>query len=265
MSQATTDWPVVANAGEHGQVDEYGRIHSPEENGAPTNVGSMERWVSVLSGGGLVLAGLATRRPLMGILTALTGGALVYRGATGHCPMYGTLGIDTAHHKGSTAVPAQQGYKVEESLTIARPRDELYRYWRDLQNLPRTMRHIKSVEPLDERRSRWTALGPMDMEVQWEAEIFNERENEMIAWRSVEEGDVQTAGSVHFEALPHDRGTRLRVSMKYNPPAGKLGANLATLLGQSVESEIREDLRRFKSTMEAGEVATTGGQPTGLI
>jgi len=264
MSQGTTDWPVVAEVGEVGQVDEYGHVHLPQDNGAPVNVGGWERWASLIGGGGMVLAGLSTRKPLMGILTALTGGALVYRGATGHCPMYGSLGINTAHHKGTTAVPAQSGYKVEESLTVARPREELYRYWRDLKNLPRIMRHIRSVEPLDERRSRWTALGPMDIEVRWEAEVFNERENEMIAWRSLEGGDVQTAGSVHFDALPHDRGTRLRVSLKYNPPAGKLGANLATLLGQGVEAEIREDLRRFKSTMEAGEVATTEGQPMGL-
>jgi uncharacterized membrane protein len=170
--------------------------------------------------------------------------------------MYGALGMDTAHHNAATAVPAQQGYKVEESVTINRPREELYRYWRDVENLPRVMRHLKSVAPLDERRSRWVARGPLDTSVSWEAEIFNERENEMIAWRSLEGSQVETAGSVHFEALPHNRGTRVRVSLKYNPPAGKVGANIAAVLGDGVESQVREDLRRFKSTMEAGEVAT---------
>jgi uncharacterized membrane protein len=171
--------------------------------------------------------------------------------------------MDTAEHNESTAVPAQQGYKVEETITINRPREELYRFWRDLGNLPRVMRHIRHIEVFDGQKSQWTAEGPLGMGVTWDAEIFNERENELIAWRSLPGSDVDTAGSVHFDELPHGRGTSLRVSLKYNPPAGKLGANIAALLGEGVDCEIRDDLRRFKSMMEAGEVATTEGQPIG--
>lgn len=262
MAQFTSSRADIGQA-QVGAVDECGRVHLPHGDGAPVNLAGWERWASLVGGGTMLLAGLVTRRPLVGIVTALTGGAFLYRGATGHCPMYSSLGIDTASHKDTTAVPAQQGYKVEESVTINRPREELYRYWRDLQNLPRIMRHLRRVEPIDERRSRWTARGPMNTSVQWEAEVFNEQENEMIAWRSLPGGDVQTAGSVHFEALPDGRGTRVRASLKYNPPAGKLGANIAALVDESVEDEIREDLRRFKMAMEAGDTPTTGGQSVG--
>lgn len=264
MAQVRNEWSPIASR-EMGIVDERGHVHLPHGNGAPVNVAGWERWASIVGGGGMLLAGLATRRPLVGIITALTGGVFLCRGATGHCPMYGSLGIDTANHRGTTAVPAQQGYRIQESITVNHPRDELFRYWRDLQNLPHLMRHIRRIEPVDERRSRWTAEGPLGRSVTWEAEIFNERENELIAWRSLEGGDVDTAGSVHFESLPAGRGTLIRVSLKYNPPAGKVGANIASLLGQGVDSEIREDLCRFKSSMEAGEVPTTEGQPVGGV
>jgi uncharacterized membrane protein len=263
MTLTASESLVVREADEHGKLDEYGHMHCPHGNGKTVNVAAWERWASVLGGGSMLLAGLATRRPIVGVLTALAGGAFLYRGASGHCAMYGALGIDTAEHKLTTAVPAQQGYKVEEAITINRPREELYRYWRDVKNLPCVMRHLESVQPLDERTSRWVARGPFGKSVEWEAEIFNERENEMIAWRSLTGSEVDTAGSVHFEAVPPDRGTRLRVSLKYNPPAGKLGANIAAILGKSVESQIHEDLRRFKSTMEAGAAPTVAGQPVG--
>ena len=55
----------------------------------------------------------------------------------------------------------------------------------------------------------------------------------------------------------------MRVVLKYDPPAGRIGATLARLLGQAPEQQIREDLRRFKQMMEAGEAPTTEGQPAG--
>src|SRR5438552_12278155 len=106
------------------------------------------------------------------------------------------------------------------------------------------MRHLKNVQTLDNQRSHWVAEGALGKDVEWDAEIINERENEMLAWRSLPGGDIDTAGSVHFKPLGHDRGTQVTISMKYNPPAGRLGEALAELLGDGLEEKLDEDLRR---------------------
>jgi uncharacterized membrane protein len=109
-------------------------------------------------------------------------------------------------------------------------------------------------------RSHWVAKGPLGIRVQWDAEIYNENPNEMIAWRSLEGADVDNTGSVHFTPAPPGRGTEVRVVLKYNPPAGKLGAGIAKLFGEDPKQQIRDDLRRFKQLVEAGEITTTEGQ-----
>lgn len=223
------------------------------------NIGQGERICSMVGGAILVLGGL----PRGKILRTLIGGALLYRGITGHCHCYQALGLDTSDHPDHTAVPAQQGIKVEHSITINRPADELFAFWRSVENLPQVMRHLETVEEVDRQRSRWSAKGPLGKIVAWEAEIINERESELIAWRSLPGGDIETAGSVHFRQLENDRGTAVVVSMKYNPPAGKLGATVASLLGSGLARELEDDMRRFKSHMETGEVPTTEGQPSG--
>lgn len=225
----------------------------------PINVHSWERLGSMLLGGGLVLSGVA-RGKASGLAATLIGGGLLYRGITGHCHLYDALGIDTTRHKPSTAVPAQQGYKFETRLAIQRSPEDLFRFWRHLENLPTIMKHLVSVTQIDVHRSHWIAQGPLGSTVEWEAEINNERENELIAWRSLEGSQVDTAGSVHFERLPEGKGTMLRVSLKYNPPAGKLGAHLASLLGQGLEDQLRADLGRFKQIMEAGETPRARGE-----
>ncbi|MBI3464260.1 MAG: DUF2892 domain-containing protein, partial [Planctomycetes bacterium] len=117
------------------------------------NVGQTERWASIAAGGGLALLGLS-RRSIGGAALALAGGALVYRGVTGRCPVYQQLGINTAQkHSPAIGVRAQHGFKVERSLSINRPADELYRYWRNLENLPRIMEHLDSVRELGGNRS----------------------------------------------------------------------------------------------------------------
>lgn len=227
------------------------------------NVGDTERMLSVLGGGIIALYGL-NRGNLSGLLISAIGGSLLYRGITGHCHMYGALGMSSARDEDSvTGVPAQMGFKYETSITINRPAQDLYRHWRKLENLPRIMQHLHSVTELGGGRSRWVAQGPMNVQVQWEAEVHNEDSGRLIAWRSLPGSQVDTAGSVHFDERGAGQGTELRVSLKYNPPGGQLGAGLAWLLGSSAEQEIEEDLRRFKQAMETGEVPTTAGQPSG--
>jgi uncharacterized membrane protein len=229
------------------------------------NVGEAERWVSAIGGGALALYGL-TRGNVAGVALALVGASLVYRGTTGHCYAYQAAGIDTSGAESdnpNVSVKGGRGVKVEKSLTINRPAAELYKYWRNFENLPRFMNHLEEVRVTSDTRSHWVAKGPAGSSVEWDAEIYNEKENEMIAWRSLEGSQVDNAGSVHFERAADGRGTVVRVVLKYDPPAGKLGAAVARLFGESPAQQIDEDLRRFKQLIETGETATTEGQPSG--
>lgn len=152
---------------------------------------------------------------------------------------------------------------VETSITIDQSPEELYAFWRDFKNLPLFMRNLQSVEERDQNRSHWVAKTPEGVRVEWDAEIFNEKENELIAWRSLETADVVNAGTVRFERAPGNRGTYVRVVMNYNPPAGKLGEVLAQVLGAEPSQLIKEDLRRLKQLFETGEIATIAGQSSG--
>ena len=184
------------------------------------------------------------------------------RGVTGRSTVYRTLGINSAN-RGKSAVASVghgQGIKVEKNITIDHPRAELYRYWRNFENLPRFMNHLKSVRKLDDRRSHWVVNAPAGKTVEWDAEVYNEKEDELIAWRSLENADVNHAGSVRFHEAPNGRGTEVKVEINYEPPGGKLGAALAKLFGEEPEKQLEDDLPRFKQLMEAGEIATTAGQ-----
>jgi uncharacterized membrane protein len=230
----------------------------------PVNVGPIERWASGVGGGIVMLSGLK-RGTLGGLAMAVAGGFFVYRGETGYCGIYQTLGINTSDEARGpwSSVTARQGVKVEKTTTINRPPEELYRFWRDFSNLPRIMKHLESVTTRDGNRSHWVARAPLGATVEWDAEIHNERENELIAWRSIEGSQVDTAGSVRFVRAPGNRGTEVHVSLKYNPPLGQVGAAVAKLFGEEPDLQVQEDLRRFKMFMEAGEIATVEGQPSG--
>lgn len=224
------------------------------------NVGGHERLISAAAGVGLGLAGLTLGKGRGLLLTAM-GGGLIYRAVTGHCYTYGILGISTAERNPATAVPAQQGVKVEQSIHVNRPAEELYRFWRNLGNLPEVMRHLKRVDTLDSQRSRWVADGALGKEIAWDAEIINERENDMIAWASLPGSEVETAGSVHFKPRDSGCGTDVVVSIKYNPPGGKLATHVTSWLGAGLAQKLDEDLRHFKQRMESADAVTAAVQP----
>jgi uncharacterized membrane protein len=240
---------------------------SAGEGAATPNVGQVERWASSVGGGALAVYGI-TRGSLGGIALALLGAALVQRGVSGHCNVYEAMNFSTAgdaslRNSENVSVPAERGTKVEKSVTINRPAEELFRFWRNFENLPRFMDHLESVSVTSEGRSHWVAKAPAGTSVEWDAEIYNEKEGELIAWRTLEGSQVASAGSVRFETAAGGRGTIVRVTLKYDPPGGKLGSLVARLFGENPEQQIDEDLGRFKQLMETGEVATTKGQPSG--
>jgi uncharacterized membrane protein len=150
--------------------------------------------------------------------------------------------------------------RVEKVIAIDRPPEELYRFWRQFDNLPRFMRNLESVRVVGQNRSRWIAKGPAGSQIEWEAEIVDDRPNEMISWRSLPGADIDNSGSVRFERAPGGRGTVVRVRMQYDPPGGIFGTTVANLLGDDPETLVQRDLYRFKQVIEMGQVTTTAGQ-----
>ncbi|MEA5566764.1 SRPBCC family protein [Anabaena sp. UHCC 0399] len=216
----------------------------------------MERWASLIGGGALVLMGLR-QASLRGVLTALAGGGLIYQGASKQSTI----------QQAQEAIGLNKPIKVEKTVTINQPAEELYRYWHNFENLPRFMKHLKSVKVYNEkpgaRRSHWIANAPLGNSVEWDADILEDRENELISWASVEGADIENSGFVRFQPAPANRGTEVKVVLEYNPPGGTLAAIFAKLFGEEPEQQIGDELRRFKMLMETGEIATTEGQPSG--
>jgi len=229
-----------------------------------TNVGGAERIASVAGGSILAVLGIS-RGTLPGMVAAGLGGALLLRGSTGHCPVYEALGVDTSREGEKEEEIVRRGIRVEGAFLVDRAPDDLYRSWRDLENLPRIMSHLRSVRVIDGRRSLWTADAPWlaGGEVEWEAEITRDEPGAAIAWCSVPGSEIETTGEVRFERAPGDRGTEVRVALHYVPAGGRLGHWIAKLTGHGPWRTIREDLRNFKRIQEAGEVPTTAGQPRG--
>jgi uncharacterized membrane protein len=267
LGQSTQDLDVSSSARE-GTSASSQRADAPslmaEESNV--NVGSTERALSTAAGLTLMALGLS-RKSLPGVLIAGAGGLIAWRGVSGHCPAYAALDIDTTDRDTDGAPPEayfRRGLHFQSSFTIAnKTRHELYAYWRDLENLPRIFQHLERVQKIDERRSHWTASGPFAQTFEWDAEIINDEPDGLIAWRSLAGAEVDNAGSVRFVDAPGNRGTELKVTLDYIPPAGVVGKTLAMLLGQNPEHQMREDIRRFKRVMECGEAPTTEGQPRG--
>jgi uncharacterized membrane protein len=144
--------------------------------------------------------------------------------------------------------------RVRRRITVNRPADALYRFWRDFSNTPRFMERVEAVQVSGERRTHWRARGPAGVSLEWDAEVTEERPNELIAWRSLDGAPIQHSGAVRFEPAPAGRGTVVTVEMEYVPPGGSLTATAARLLGYAPEHQLQEDLRRFKQLMETGVV-----------
>jgi uncharacterized membrane protein len=212
------------------------------------------------------LATAAMRRPTQApdSLTRVApwlAGLLFFRALTGYCPVYGALGTGTRRMDTKRALAGPRGLHVREHITVERRPHEVFAMWRRLENLPRYMPHLESVQELDERRSHWVTKPVAGMRYEWDAEIVNEVEGEHIGWRSLPGADVVSAGSVHFTPAPGGRGTDVQVTLQYDPPAGKLGGAIARLLGEDPAAQIREDLRRFKRWMETGAFPTDDREP----
>jgi uncharacterized membrane protein len=171
----------------------------------------------------------------------------------------GMTALDVFASERATRATAGQEIQVRRSITVARSPEDVHRFWRDFENLPRFMRHLESVEVRDERRSHWRAKAPAGTSVEWDAEIVEDEPGRRIAWRSLEGSTVPNAGTVTFAAAPGDRGTEIHVDLEYRPPAGSVGWAVAKLFGEEPGQQIADDLRRLKQILETGEVVTAKG------
>jgi uncharacterized membrane protein len=216
------------------------------------NVGHNERNASMVGGAALALSGLtsiARKRFLPGLVQMVAGGMFLYRGKTGHCDIYQAAGIDTAG-------PAEKGVLVETFLTINRTPQQVYEFWRDLENLPRFMRHLDSVQVTGEGKSHWKARGPAGVSLEWDAEMVEDYPGQLILWQSVGDAPLPNEGTVEFRDAPGGRGTEVKVTIRYYPPGGSVGKAAAKLANAISAQQIEEDLKRLKQILETGETAT---------
>ncbi len=232
------------------------------------NVSQIERIASIVAGGALGFYGIRQclkHRSIPGAGLTLAGAALIKRGATGYCDLYRALGINTAGQlPGANAtIQYQEGIRVDRSITINASRETVYSFWRNLENLPRFMKHVQCVKKIDDKHSHWLVEGPAGQNIEWDAEIINEIPNELVAWRSLPGASVMNAGTVRFEHATAGRGTKVSVALQYDPPAGQVGVIVAKLFGKDPAHEVEMELHRLKNILEAGEIPTSEGQPAG--
>lgn len=157
-----------------------------------------------------------------------------------------------------------RGVRFHAYVTVNRSSDQVYRFWHDFQNLPRFMSHLESVQMTGDGRSHWIAKAPAGKKVEWDAEVVDDKPNELIAWRSTEGAKVPNSGCVRFARAAGGRGTEVRVELEYAPPGRTVGAKIAKLFGEEPAQQVRDDLRRFKQVIETGEIPRSEGSPEGM-
>jgi uncharacterized membrane protein len=203
----------------------------------------------------LALLGAAARSP----------GADTKRIAAAASAVLGVTALDvySSRRLGESDEIQTPAIDIVESISINASPEEIYSYWKNFENLPSFMRHLKSVTVVDENISHWIAKAPLGTSVEWDAHLVVDEPNRRLGWQTSDESQVQHEGLVSFEAGTNGRGTIVRVEMSYEPPAGLVGAALARILGEEPRVQIHEDLRRLKQLIETGEIPTTLGQSSG--
>jgi len=231
--------------------EQYGSWHAdneftPQSGSGVVNVGQGERIASAAVGAWLLSSGLNSlfKHPINGLIKTALGGYLLYRGASGHCAVYESLGK-------TKGVTHTQNVNIRTGLIVNKPKDEVYAFWRKLENLPLFMKHLASVTEIDSKHSHWEAIVPGDIgRVKWNAEIVKEEPGYLIGWQSIPNSMINNAGKVTFHDALGGEGTELEVVMTYHPPAGEIGSGIAKMLTPVFEKMIRQDVMNFKEYIE---------------
>ena len=232
-------------------------ISETEPTGAHRNMNlsSAERNISIAAGAALGVLTLTKPLSMRGLFSAALGGVLLHRGMSGYCSLYSALGINTRERGDEPSAAAtdyfDKAIHIEQKITINRSPQDLYDFWRNFENLPQFMDHLKEVRRIDEKRSHWVATGPMNYSVEWDAEIINDEPGKLIAWRSIGSSEVDNAGSVRFLEAASGSGTNVHVVIDYIPPAGTVGWAIAKLFRQEPQIQVRNDLQKLKQLLES--------------
>lgn len=231
------------------------RLPQPPASGTSrVNVGDTERIISSVLG--LLLAFFGFRKGSWpGILSILGGVTLLYRGGSGYCPLNHQLKRKEKLEKSPLVLASR-------SMTIRRSPAEVYQFWRNLENLPLFMKHVKEVRQVSETQSHWTVVFPrFKQELSWTAEIVDDEPNQRISYRSLPGAKVDNSGEVFLREAPGSRGTEIKVTLSYRPPQGMMGKQIAEMFNDAFEQMVQNDLHRLKQHLETGEVVSTDGQP----
>ena len=216
-------------------------------------LGGAERALSVAAGG--LLAGWGVRRGgVLGWVAGIAGAVLVTRGLVGEAPVRRALTPSPLEDEEARRRGWKSAAAVSWAVTIDRPRQELYDFWRDFSNLPEIMEYVEKVDVIDETHSEWSVKGPAGVTIKWNALVTEDIPGQRIGWASDENARVKNTGWVEFRDAAHGRGTEVRALILYEPPAGQAGRAVAKLLHREPGIQMRRDLRRFKQLMEAGEI-----------
>jgi uncharacterized membrane protein len=232
--------------------------HTPPATGSNRiSLRTGERLLSLAGGAILLRSGLRDmqKRPAAAFIKALAGGYLLYRGASGRCPLRDAISQRMEQQLSAPLL-------IREALTVNRARNEVYDFWRKLDNLPLFMKHLLEVNIESDQLSHWKMRLPGGAgTIEWKAEILEDKPGELLIWRSVEGSDIVTTGEVLFKDAPGQRGTEVYTTIFYQPPAGAIGKMAGRLFRKAFEVQVRQDLRRFKQVLETGETSTIEGQP----
>ncbi len=216
------------------------------------NVGQGERLASLLAGSFFLHRAIFGKNHLT---NAVISGLLLSRGGTGYCAMYDAMDIDT--------MTPPEAVQAKTTITVNKPKQEVYNFWRNLSNLPLFMKHLKEINVVDENHSTWKAKIPGGLgNVQWDSKILTDKPGEEISWSSMPDSQIENRGTVKF--LDAGKfGTEINVDISYHPPAGNIGEGVAKLLTPALEKMIKEDIRNFRRIIESGELPTIEGQAKG--
>lgn len=232
-------------------------LSSARRRDSEQNIGPVQRGASLLAGSTLVAVGLR-RRGVGGAVVALAGADLLYRGATGYCHLLGAFEIDTNRRR---TAPRSNWVEIQRSITIHRPRIDVYGEWREPQNQALVWKHFAEITNATDDGAHWRVDAPLGRSLQWETRIVEDHAAELIRWESTG-GDLPNEGTVEFRDAPGEYGTEITLRVRFDPPFGPLGDAAARVFDDAPKLVLAKALRRFKSLVEAGEVASTDRNPT---
>jgi uncharacterized membrane protein len=212
------------------------------------NVSDLERLASIAGGAYLLLNAFSEKKSFA---KAIAAGFLLYRGVSGHCPAYAALKNTRMNLKG-------HNINIKTAVIVNKPVSEVYAFWRNLNNLPLFMKHIKSIEVINEFISEWT-VNVVGGFIKWKSEIVHDVPNERIGWKSEPGTLIENAGNVNFVEIDQFN-TEVHVVISYHAPVGKIGESVAHLFNPLFEKVIKEEIHNFKDYIETGEVSTAKGQ-----